>query len=44
MDNLRGLDAVTVANISIGDKKGGEAFDKAFEAPEREARRAERGR
>ncbi len=39
-----GLDAVTVANISIRDRKGGEAFDKAFEALEREARRAERAR
>lgn len=37
-----GLDAATVANINIRDPKGGEAFDKAFEALERQARRAER--
>lgn len=38
-----GLDAATVANINIRDPKGGEAFDKAFEALERKAKRAERG-
>lgn len=34
-----GLDAVTVANINIRDPKGGEAFDKAWDAMEREATR-----
>lgn len=38
-----GLDAVTVSNINIRDPKGGEAFDKAWAAMEREAKRAERG-
>lgn len=39
-----GLDAVTVANIDIHTAKGAEAFDKAFEALERKAKAAERGR
>lgn len=39
-----GLDAATVANINIRDRKGGEAFDAAFERMETEAKRAERGR
>jgi len=39
-----GLDARTIGSINIRDKKGGEAFDKAFEAYERQARAAERGR
>ncbi len=39
-----GLDAVTVANINIRDPKGAEAFDKAWERMEAEAKRAERGR
>lgn len=39
-----GLDARTIGNINIRDKKGGEAFDKAFAAYERQAKAAERGR
>lgn len=39
-----GLDAVTVSNINIHDPKGAEAFDKAWAAMEREAKRNERGR
>lgn len=34
-----GLDAETIANINIRDPKGGEAFDKAWEAMERQQRR-----
>lgn len=39
-----GLDVATIANIDIHTKKGAEAFDKAFEALERRAKAAERGR
>jgi hypothetical protein len=39
-----GLDAATVANINIRDPKGAEAFDKAWERMEAEAKRAERSR
>lgn len=38
-----GLDATTVANINIRDPKGAEAFDKAWDAMEREAKRTARG-
>lgn len=34
-----GLDAETISNINIRDPKGAEAFDKAWEAMERQARR-----
>lgn len=39
----RELTAATVSNIDIHSKKGGEAFDKAWDALERSARASERG-